>query len=364
MKTKRVWHVLVKVMSSKRYLIGVTLLALLFMTPVLTCAAETTEPITLVWASHWPPQMFPQQHLDKWFKKLEDLSGGQLKIKRYPGATLSAINTALQDLRAGSTDFQSVSVHIFTAEFPITHTMQYFWYDYPNTVLATQVFWETYNHFPEIQGEFKKQGVMPLCTIVPGAMQLHSRKAVGKVDDVKNLQVGIGGAYLIPVFKDFGAMPSSISYLEFYQALQKGIIDATTFNNEHLKVGKLAEVTKYTTSLGGSYDACGGIFSVREETWKKLPPNIQKIFNESLMDLRMSYGKGVEAANEEGKKFALEKGHQFLEWSPDDMKKWYAVCEKVARSEAAKIDKEGYPLTKIFEYTRTVKAELESKEKK
>ncbi len=364
MKTKVTRRVLVKMLSSKRYLIGITLLTLLLMTPLLTCAAETKQPITLTWATHWGPQFFATQHLSQWFKKLEDLSNGQLKVKIYTGGTMTAMNTALQDLRSGTTDFQNVSVHVDTAVFPITHTMQYFWYGYVNMATAIQVFLDTYNHFPEIQAEFKKQGVIPLIPIAPGAMQLHSRKAINRIDDLKNVQVGIGGGFLIPVIKELGGKPASISYIEFYQALQKGIIDAVTFNYEFLKVSKLAEVTEYTTDLGGSYDASGGIFCIREETWKKLPPNIQKIISESLDDLRISFYKGVVASDEEGKKFALEKGHKFIEWPSQDMKKWYATAEKVARSEAAKLDKQGFPLTKIFEYTRTVKAKLESKEKK
>jgi TRAP-type transport system periplasmic protein len=291
------------------------------------------------------------------------MSNGQLQVKRYPGATLSAINTALQDLRSGTTDFQSVSVHIFTAEFPVVHAMQYFFYDYPNMTVPYEVFWDTYNHFPEIQAPFKKHGLRPLCTVVPGDTKLHSRKPIRRISDLKNLQVGIGGAYLIPVAKEFGAMPSNISYLEFYQALQKGIITACTFNDEFLKVAKLAEVTKYTTSLGGSFDACGGIFSVREETWNKLPPNIQKLFTDNLKEFQLDMIRTIQAANDGAKKSAQEGGHEFIDWPAEDRAKWYATCEKVARAESAVLDKQGHPMTKIFEYTRTAKPKFESKGK-
>jgi TRAP-type C4-dicarboxylate transport system substrate-binding protein len=122
---------------------------------------------------------------------------------------------------------------------------------------------------------------------------------------------------------------------------------------------KLAEVTKYTTSLGGSYDASGSTLCIREEAWKSLPSNIQELFNNTTQDLRIDYIRSIEAINEEGKKFALEKGHEFIELPPEDLKKWYTVCEEVARSEAAELDKKGYPGTKIFEYTRKMKAEIE-----
>jgi TRAP-type C4-dicarboxylate transport system substrate-binding protein len=341
----------------RKWLIGIMLIALMMAAPVLTCAKAEQKPITLVWGSHWPPHLAPFQVIERWFKKLENMSNGQLKFKIYPGGTLSAIDTALYDLQAGSTDFQTISAHIFTAEFPITHTMQYFWYDYGNLALANNVFWKTFNHFPEIQAEFK--GVRPFCIIVPGDIKIHSRKAVRGLSDLKGMEIGIGGAYLIPIFEKFGASPSDIIYMEFYTSLQKGIIDACTFNTEFLKAMKLAEVTKYTTSLGGSYDASGSTLCIREKTWNSLPPNIQELFKKTTEDLQMDYVKSIEAVNEEGKKFALEKGHEFIEFTPEDLKKWYVVCEEVARSEAAELDKKGYPGTKIFEYTRKMKAEIE-----
>ncbi len=340
----------------RKCLIGITLIALLLVAPMFNSTKALAEPITLVWGSHWPPHLAPYQVIERWFKKLENMSNGQVKFKIYPGGTLSAINTALYDLRAGSTDFQTVSAHIFTAEFPITHTMQYFWYDYPDLALANKVFWQTFDHFPEIQAQFA--GLKPFCIIVPGDMQLHSRKAVRRLSDLKGIEIGIGGAYLLPVFQKFGASPSDIIYMEFYTSLQKGIIDACTFNNEFLKAMKLAEVTKYTTWLGGSYDASGSTLCIREEAWKNLPPNIQKLFNETVEDLRQDYIKTIKAVNDGGKKFALDKGHEFIEFRGEDLEKWYAACEEVARSEAAKLDKRGYPGTKIFEYTRKAKAEL------
>jgi TRAP-type transport system periplasmic protein len=361
MRTRASGRMIVKRMRCGKSLIGFLLTALFLLAPCLTWSAESAKPVTLVFASHWAPQLAPYQVIDRWFKKLEGMSNGQLQVKRYPGGTLSAINTALQDLRTGTTDFQSVSVHIFTAEFPVVHAMQYFFYDYPNMTVPYEVFWETYHQFPEIQAAFKKQGLLPLCTIVPGAVQLHARKAIRRLADLKNLQVGIGGAYLIPVVKELGGMPSNISYLEFYQALQKGIITACTFNNEFLKVAKLAEVTKYSTSLGGSYDACGGIFCVREETWNKLPPDLQKLFKETLKDFQLDYIRTIETINEDAKKSTAQGGHEFIEWPAEDMAKWYAACEKVARSEAAQLDKQGNPLTKIFEFTRTMKLKYEPK---
>lgn len=341
----------------RKGLIGIMLIALLLAVPVLNGAKAEEKPITLVWGSHWPPHLAPYQVIERWFKKLDTMSNGQVKFKIYPGGTRSAINTALYDLRAGTTDFQTVSAHIFTSEFPITHTMQYFWYDYRDLALANKVFWKTFHQFPEIQAQFK--GLKPFCIIVPGDTVLHSRKAVRRLSDLKGMEIGIGGAYLLPVVQKFGASPSSIIYMEFYTALQKGIIDACTFNNEFLKAMKLAEVTKYTTGLGGSYDASGSTLCIREEAWKSLPPNIQKLFNDTVEDLQQDYIKTVNAVNDEGKKFASNMGHEFIELPPEDLAKWRAASEEVARSGAAELDKKGYPGTKIFEYTRKVKAELE-----
>lgn len=343
----------------RKWSIGILLIALMMVAPVLTFAQSEQKPITLVWGSHWPPQLAPYQVFERWFKKLENMSNGQLKFKIYPGGTLSAINTALFDLQGGSTDFQSVSAHIFTAQFPIAHTMQYFFYDYRDLGLATKVYWRTYAKFPELQAEFAAAKVRPFSTVVPGAMELHSRKAVRRLSDLKGMEIGIGGTYLIPVVQKFGAVPSNIVYMEFYTALQKNIIDACTFNNEFLKAMKLAEVTKFTTSLGGSYDASGSSFCMREAAWESLPLKLQELVNQTVEDLRLDYVKSIEAVNNAGKQFALGKGHEFIDLPPEDLAKWRAAFEEVARSQAAELDKKGYPGTKIFEYTRKIKAELE-----
>ena len=95
-----------------------------------------------------------------------------------------------------------------------------------------------------------------------------------------------------------GGTPVTMAPPEAYQAAERGVVDTIMFNWDGTIVFKYFEVTKYRTvtpiSLYSDPLAC----SMNLNTWNKLPPEVQKIFDElSGMPQSTAAGKAFDGSS-------------------------------------------------------------------
>jgi TRAP-type C4-dicarboxylate transport system substrate-binding protein len=139
----------------------------------------------------------------------------------------------------------------------------------------------------------------------------------------------------------------SISTLEVYVGLQKGILDGLIGPIETLEVLKLAEVAKCATMIN-SYRTHMGMRMMNLNKWNSLPPDIKKVFDSN----REYYGQETEAETSRGNlhatDFGKKLGVEFIPISKEETAKFYAPIKTVAQTEARELDAKGLPGTKIL----------------
>ena len=150
-----------------------------------------------------------------------------------------------------------------------------------------------------------------------------------------------------------------MSMFDVYVALEKGTIDGLFGPYEALKSLRLGEVVDYCTALNiANGPSAQRIMNLN--SWNRLPPDIQKVFEDNIEWWGYEIQKSLENADQAGIEFGKEQGVEFIELSPEDLKKFYSLLEAVALKDAAELDAKGLPGTKIFSETRRL-IELYSK---
>jgi TRAP-type C4-dicarboxylate transport system substrate-binding protein len=91
---------------------------------------------------------------------------------------------------------------------------------------------------------------------------------------------------------------------------------------------------------------------MRLETWDSLPPDIQKIIEDSLPWFYEKMTKADIQKTQDVMDEAAKRGVEFIELSEEDQTVIFSLAEKLALQKAAELDAKGLPGTKIFQRAR------------
>jgi TRAP-type C4-dicarboxylate transport system substrate-binding protein len=315
--------------------------------------AAPKKPIELVFSSYMPATLSVVLCAVDWTKKIEKATNGRVKFKYYYGGTLIGPRQQLVELKKGNADITEVSAHLQPATFQMQVGQQRFFYGVKDMASAYRIYRQLNKDIPELAKEWAD--VKTLVYRGVGEQHLHSTKAVHSLKDIKGLQVRTAGPWLKQTFKTLGAAGVSMPATELYISLQKGIVDADVHPMEFLKTFKTAEIQPYTTSLG-LFDGVGSRLCMNWDSFNRLPPDIQKIIDDSLPQFERDYIVNMNRINKEGYEYAVGLDHKFLQLSQKDLKAFYAVVTEEAKGMAAKLDAKGLPGTKMFERARELVA--------
>ena len=195
-------------------------------------ARGQTGPTTMRWQSTWPQKdIFHEFALD-FAKKVNDMTGGELKIEVLPAGAVVPAFGLLDAVSKGTLDGgHGVLVYHYGKQNALA-----LWGSGPafgmdaNTLLA----WHKYGGGKQLLDKLYKSIGANVVSYVYGPMPTQPlgwfKKPISKVEDFKGLKfrtVGIS----IDVFTGLGAAVNALPGGEIVPAMDRGLLDAAEFNN-------------------------------------------------------------------------------------------------------------------------------------
>jgi TRAP-type C4-dicarboxylate transport system substrate-binding protein len=209
---------------------------------------------------------------------------------------------------------------------------------YPDGKTATSVANEFYKKMKPAELDDVK--VLYLHAHGPGL--LHSKKPVKTIDDMKGLKVRSTG-FSGKVVTALGGVPVAMGQSGAYEALQKGVVEATFAPIETLKGWKQAEVIKSTTNTRDiGYTTCMFVV-MNKKKWEGLPADIKNVFTEVSQEWIAVQGEAWDKADEEGLAFTRELGNKIIELDPEQNAKWVAAVKPVLNEYSEGMKKKDLP---------------------
>ncbi|MEJ2037934.1 MAG: TRAP transporter substrate-binding protein [Desulfosarcinaceae bacterium] len=262
--------------KTKSCIVLLSALAFLFtVSPFLgSSEAASDKPIKLTFST-----MFPQVHLqaalNKYFcGEIEKRTNGRVKITLYPGGSLTSAPKCFAGVEKGLSDIGMSCPLYVGGRFPVSEI-----FEMPSNITSG---WVTANVYMDLYNKFKPKeydSVHVLYLHGPGRNVLSPRTGpIRKLQDMKGLVLRASGG-AAKVIKGWGATPRAMPMGEAFEALSKGVVEGQFAVPETLKGWKHADVVKYVTIPPVSTSSCQFVV-MNKKTWKKLPPDIQKIFTE------------------------------------------------------------------------------------
>jgi TRAP-type C4-dicarboxylate transport system substrate-binding protein len=206
-----------------------------------------------------------------------------------------------------------MAVPAFTrGRFPLTEVLD-LPLGYKSAIAATKLTNDYFNKFKP--KEFDEVQIM--YSFGHGPAVLHSKKAVNKFEDFKGMKIRCTGL-AAKIVAAIGAAPVAMPVSDSYDALSRGIVDASIAAMEAVEGWRWGEVVKFTIESPGFGYTTTFVVVMNKEKWNALPPDTQKIIREVNEEWIEKTGIRWDAIDDSGKNFTLKLGNKVISLSKEE----------------------------------------------
>lgn len=295
----------------------------------------TAQTIKLTYSNFFPPTHFNSKLAEEWGKEIEKRTNGKVSFSFFHGGALLKGPEIYDGVMKGASDL-GMSLFAYTAgRFPVMEALD-LPIGYPSGKVATMV---ANDFFKKFQPK-ELAGVKVLYLHAHGPGLLHSKKEVKTLEDLKGLKVRCTG-FSAKAAAALGAVPVAMGQGEAYEALQKGVVEATLAPIEVLKGWKQAEVIKYTVECYSVGYTTAMYIIMNEAKWNSLPDDVKKVFEEVSNEWIPKHAEGWDKADQEGREFTLSLGNKIIPLSKEESDKWAKAVAPVIDEQIKALEGKG-----------------------
>ena len=236
-----------------------------------------SEPITLSFGH--PAQTSHPAHASavQFAKRVEERTGGEIKIEIFPAAQLGSESEMLQRVRLGAIDIDVPSLNYLIK------------YEKAFAVVVMPYLFDNYEHAHRVLDGpamswlaplAERQGIVILSNWEWGFRNItNNKRPVNTPEDLRGLHIRVPPvAELEATMVALGATASKISFNELYMALSQGVVDGQENPLNVIYYNKLHEAQRHLALTRHVYYNTLHVISAK--TWAKLTPAQQAILRE------------------------------------------------------------------------------------
>ena len=306
--------------SRRRFLKSATAATAIIAAPTVV---KAQGPISMRWQSTWPAKDIFHEYALDYAKKVNDMTGGDLKIEVLPAGAVVPAFGLLEAVSKGTLDGgHGVLVYHYGKQTALA-----LWGSGPAYAMDANMLlaWHKYGGGKELLEKLYASIGANVVSFPYGPMPTQPlgwyKKPVTKPDDLKGLKfrtVGIS----IDVFQGMGAAVNALPGGEIVSAMDRGLIDAAEFNNATSdRVLGFADVSKICMLQSYHQNAEQLEILFNKEKYNALPEKIKAII-----------ANAVEAASQDMQWKAIDRySKDYVELQTKDKVKFYKTPDSVLK---------------------------------
>jgi TRAP-type mannitol/chloroaromatic compound transport system substrate-binding protein len=287
-------------------------------------------PINMRWQSTWPAKDIFHEYANDFAKKVNDMTGGDLKIEVLPAGAVVPAFGLLDAVSKGTLDGgHGVLVYHYGKQTALA-----LWGSGPAYGMDANMLlsWHKYGGGKQLLDKLYKSISANVVSFPYGPMPTQAlgwfKKPITKPDDFKGLKfrtVGIS----IDVFTGLGAAVNALSGGEIIPAMDRGLLDAAEFNNATSdRILGFPDVSKVCMLQSYHQNAEGFEISFNKTKYDALPERMKIIIENA-----------VEAASADMSWKAVDRySKDYIELQTKDKVRFYKTPDSVLQRQLAAYD--------------------------
>lgn len=294
---------------------------------IITAVANRDRIITLSYAELNPLEGTIPSVMAKAFRdKVEELSGGSVRIDIHPGGVLGGEEQILSNMLCGGNiaDISRITASALIQygcdkagllSIPYTFSSEDHFWTFAQSDLAQEFLREPREIGLPLRG---------LCYGEEGFRNFFFKDKVTGLDDLKNRKIRVSpDPTMTGMVNDLGAIPTTVSFTELYSALSTGVVDGAEQPTPNYRTNAFPEVAPYLLLDGHTLGVMEIVMA--EYSWERLTEQQQEWIMEAAR-----YAAEVcreEEAKMEANNFELLKADGVTIIPVEDKDAWKAACQ-------------------------------------
>jgi TRAP-type mannitol/chloroaromatic compound transport system substrate-binding protein len=287
--------------------------------------AQTAGPISMRWQSTWPSKDIFHEYALDFAKKVNDMTGGDLKIEVLPAGAVVPAFQLLDAVSKGVLDGgHGVLVYHYGKQTALA-----LWGSGPGFAMDANMLlaWHKYGGGKELLEELYSSVGANVVSFPYGPMPTQPlgwfKKPIAKADDMKGLKyrtVGIS----IDVFTGMGLAVNALPGGEIVSAMDRGLLDAAEFNNATSdRILGFADVSKVCMLQSFHQNAEQFEIMFNKDKYNALPEKMRAII-----------ANAVEAASSDMSWKAVDRySKDYIELQTKDNVKFYKTPDPILKTQ-------------------------------
>ncbi len=327
-------------MRPKAELFLVAILTVVLSIAAFMPAEAAAGPIKLSYANFPPAPTFPCVQMERWKTEMEKRTKGKVAINTYPGSTLLGAKNMMDGVIAGQADIGSLCMAYQPGRFVVTNATS-LPLGIPNARVGSLVLWDLYKKYQP--KSFAKVKVLTMFTTAPA--NIMSKVPIRNLNDIKGVDLRASGG-AAQILKAWGANQVGMPMSATPEALQKGVVKGLFSSLEVMQDFKFAESCKYVTVTDTVIYPFAVVMNM--DSWKRLPKDVQKIFEDSGIEQAQWTGDYMDNHVLEANKWSkANQKVEFITLSKKEKANWDARLQPITQAWIDKAKANGFPAEAI-----------------
>lgn len=245
------------------------------------------KPINLIFATYDAKTADGGVAVQRFMDNITKRTNGNVKFRAYFSAAMGGAKEIFPSISSGMVHLGYSRTMYYPGKFHLATIDELPFTGYQMDA-RQKAYLKLVEEFPELKAEFEKQNMKFLSPLQSNAPALASKKHITTVEGWKGEKIRGGGTGAI-LIKAWGGVPVSLATANIYEAIARGtVVGAFGFPPATMIAYGLHEVSDYFLDPGTG--ALGMLsFVMNKKAYEKLPPVVQKIFDEESAALAKTY---------------------------------------------------------------------------
>lgn len=285
---------------------------------------------------------FPSTHIhavlaQEWADELAKRSQGRIKVDVFPGGVLSSAAENYESVKKGVSDLGMSCFAYSRGLFPMIEGLDLPW-GYESGEQASNIANRFIEHFKP--AELDEVAFMYAHAHGPGI--LASRKKISSAKEFNGMTIR-GTGVSAQMIQALGANPVGMSQGDAYEALRKGVVDATLCPIETLKGWKQGEVIDHVIRIPAVAYTTAMFVVMNQNSWQKLPADLQETIKNLNLEWKQKHALAWNQADREGEDFVKQLGKSFSDFPEPENATVRKAFYPMLQEWADRLDKQGLP---------------------
>jgi len=285
--------------------------------------AEPKETIKLSYSVFFPPTHVQCIAATNWAHEIQQRTGRRVQITVYPAGSLTKADQCYEGVIKGISDLGMSCFAYTRGRFPLLEGLD-LPLGYPDGATATRLA----NTIIQKYQPAELNDVKMLYVHAHGPGILASKKPVHSLDELKGMKVRATGLSA-KIVEALGATPVAMSQPETYEALAKGVVEATLCPIETLKGWKQGETIEYVVDATAIGYTTAMFVVMNKDKWAALPADVQQVFTEVSQEWIAKHGAAWDEADQAGREFVTDLKRQFIHLPEAEQQRWKAAVKPI-----------------------------------